>query len=392
MYDDKKTADNGADFFHAAELDGSVRPPVPADNNELRAVTMDFTIETPISKATTDDLTQTRHIGTPVPPADTVSPGETIPPMRTVPPMRTIPPMNTTPPSPAVPFRTVPPTSGVHASSHDSGKGLLQIQIYTRKFWRTLRKESLISILIGIVITLLVMYVTHDGMFDTFESTKSGLFALICVCVWLGIFNSIQLVCREKNDIVKDELDKSLHATSYMAAHFIYQAVLCAVQSVLVFITFFLFVSPDGNPFMYFLVIYMVMFASDAMAFVLSSAVPNPIVAMTFMPLLLLIQLVMAGVMFELKGFSVFLSYFTISRWGMSAFGLIGEIADLPSKVASKMPPGVSYSALTDTDKAMYEGGGGDIALCICMFLLFIVAFYFLSVLALKLTTRRIKK
>ena len=73
-------------------------------------------------------------------------------------------------------------------------KRFLQIKIYTRKFFRTLKKESLISIIIGIVITMIVMAVTKENMFKTFEGTKSGLFSLICVCIWIGIFNSIQLV------------------------------------------------------------------------------------------------------------------------------------------------------------------------------------------------------
>lgn len=277
-------------------------------------------------------------------------------------------------------------------------KGFLQIKIYTRKFFRTLKKESLISIITGIVITLIVMAVTKKNMFETFEGTKSGLFSLICVCIWIGIFNSIQLVCREKNDIVKDELDKSLKATSYMAAHYIYQFILCAIQSIIVFAIFMLFMLSEdkgdiGNPLAYLITIFLVMYASDAMSFVLSSVVPNPIVAMTFMPLLLLIQLVMAGVLFELGDFSEIVAEITVSKWGMSAFGIIGSITDLPSAMEIAHPIGVSHEewiGQSNIDK--YSGGAGDIALCWLIFTVFTVAFYFLSVLALKMTTRKIKK
>ncbi len=410
MYDDKRNTDNAADLFHVADLDGSIRPSAPVAPSTACDTGASAFSEEPIFHVTpsaTNDMMQTRRMGDTMPPMGTVPPSSGAPTSSPIPPRGTMSmsgsvssPMHTTPPPGGTmpPRGTTPPPSGAHFAPHqsrDSGKALLQIQIYTRKFWRTLKKESLISILIGIVITLLVMFVTHDGMFENYESTKSGMFAVICVCVWLGIFNSIQLVCREKNDIVKDELDKSLHATSYMAAHFIYQAVLCAIQSFLVCIIFMLFVDEKGNPLLYFLITYMVMFASDAMAFVLSSAVPNPIVAMTFMPLLLLVQLIMAGVMFPLEGFSNALSYFTISRWGMSSLGLVGDIASLPSKMNTEIDlPGFSYDPIeaSATDEAMYVGGGGDIALCLFMFFVFIVAFYFLSVLALKLTTRRIKK
>ena len=47
--------------------------------------------------------------------------------------------------------------------------GMLQIKIYTRKFFRTLRRESIISIIIGIIITLLVMTVTQKNFFEPFR-------------------------------------------------------------------------------------------------------------------------------------------------------------------------------------------------------------------------------
>lgn len=279
---------------------------------------------------------------------------------------------------------------------------MLQIKIYTRKFLRTLKRESIISIFIGVIITFIVMFVTAENMFSKFEGTKSGLFSLICVCIWIGIFNSIQLVCREKNDIVKDELDKSLKASSYMAAHFIYQFFLCAIQSVIVFIIFYMYMvaggnSDIGNPIAYLITIFLIMYASDAMAFVISCAVPNPIVAMTVMPLLLLIQLVMAGVLFELDGAAKLVANFTVSKWGMSAFGMIGDITMLPSAVKDKLTDipeemTANLPLISQNDTNMFSGGTGEIFLCWLVFILFIVAFYFLSVWALKATTKRIKR
>ena len=289
---------------------------------------------------------------------------------------------------------------------------LLQVKIYTRKFFRTLKKESIISIIMGFIITGLVMLVTKENMFVNFEGTKSGMFALICVCIWIGIFNSIQLVCREKNDIVKDELDKSLHATSYMAAHFIYQSILCAIQSLIVFLVFYVFMLTGdkgdiGFPLWYLITIFLIMLASDAMAFVISSIVPNPIVAMTVMPLLLLIQLVMAGVLFELEGPSEIVANFTVSKWGMKAFGLISNITSpsLQTKVEEmikldKLPPGTTIEDLGVTNRGIAQSDidaySGDtfpgVLICWLVFIAFIVVFYFLSVWALKATTKRIKK
>ena len=182
-----------------------------------------------------------------------------------------------------------------------------------------------------------------------------------------------------------------------MAAHFIYQFILCAIQSIMVFSIFMLFVGGNdlfaGNPIVYFITIFLITYASDAMSFVLSSVVPNPIVAMTFMPLLLLVQLVMAGVLFELGDMSELVAAVTISKWGMIAFGVIGDITTLPSAMEEKLSGFMEHNELigqSNIDK--YSGNAGDIIVCWMIFILFIVAFYFLSVLALKMTTRKIKK
>ena len=64
---------------------------------------------------------------------------------------------------------------------------------------------------------------------------------------------------------------------------------------------------------------------------IISSVSGNPTTAMTIMPFVLIIQLVMSGVLFSLSGFSKFISYFTLSRWGMSAFGCEADLNSIPT-------------------------------------------------------------
>lgn len=281
----------------------------------------------------------------------------------------------------------------------------LQIMIYTRKFFRTLKKESFISILIGVVITFLVMLIIGENMFEEYGGTVKGFFSIVSVSIWVGIFNSIQLVCREKNDIVKDELDKALHASSYMAAHFIYQFVLCLVQAAIIFGIFWAFVSDaqyiSGSPVAYFITFFLIIYASDAMGFAISAAVPTPIAAMTVMPLFLIVQLLMAGVLFEIN--SELLAGLTVSKWGMASLGRIGSLWGIvmPSKEAEKIAEGVN-SALTEKgfpeqaielsaieEHSMFDG---NVLQSWGMLILFVVVFFAISVIALKLTTRKLKK
>ena len=67
-------------------------------------------------------------------------------------------------------------------------------------------------------------------MFLTMEGTLMGAFALVCVCIWNGCFNSIQVVCRER-DVIKREHRSGMHISSYVFAHMLYQLLLCIFQT-----------------------------------------------------------------------------------------------------------------------------------------------------------------
>ena len=57
-----------------------------------------------------------------------------------------------------------------------------------------------------------------------------GVLALVCVAIWNGCFNSIQVICRER-DVVKREHRAGMHISSYITAHLIYQALICLLQT-----------------------------------------------------------------------------------------------------------------------------------------------------------------
>ena len=109
--------------------------------------------------------------------------------------------------------------------------GLAQTRIYLGKFLRMFVFQNDWKVLpMGAFIAGVVTFVVGQNVFVTQEGTLTGSFALVCVCIWNGFFNSIQVVCRER-DIVKREHRAGMHITSYVAAHMIYQAFLCILQA-----------------------------------------------------------------------------------------------------------------------------------------------------------------
>ena len=58
----------------------------------------------------------------------------------------------------------------------------------------------------------------------------------------------------------------------------------------------------------------------------ISSIVKTPNTAMTVMPFILIIQLVMSGMIFELSGITELISKVTIAKWGLNAICVTANI------------------------------------------------------------------
>lgn len=211
-----------------------------------------------------------------------------------------------------------------------------QVKVYTGKcfrlFWNENQWKNLIS---TIFIIILISMVTSKEMFTDFSQTRKGSFAIICACIWIGLFNSIQSICHERA-IIKREHRTGLHITSYIAAHVIYEFVLCAAETLIVFAATVLkngsHLPDQGLIFSMYIDLYitffLVVFSSDMLAMIVSCAVKQEKTAMTVMPFILIIQLIMSGMIFELEGYAEKISTITLSRWGLDAVMSISNTTD----------------------------------------------------------------
>ena len=213
-----------------------------------------------------------------------------------------------------------------------------QALIYLGKCLRMFVYQSDWKVLpMGAVIAAVVTFVVGANIFKTQEGTKLGVFALVCVCIWNGFFNSIQVVCRER-EIVKREHRAGLHMSSYVVAQMVYQFILCAAQTVVTMLICSLTgvelpavgtVTPWGLIDVS-LTVFLVTYAADMMALMVSCIVRNTTTAMTTMPFLLIFQLVFSGGFFELSGIAEKIKYLTISHWGMDSLCSIGRYNEQP--------------------------------------------------------------
>ena len=219
---------------------------------------------------------------------------------------------------------------------------LEQIPIYLGKQFRMLIGEMNWKVLpMAAIIAYLVVYVLGSSMFRNMEYTKYGSLAVVCVCIWNGMFNSIQVVCKERS-IIKREHRAGLHISAYLAAHMIYQAVICILQvaiSLFIFRFFGMYFPDTGlitGSFMIDLAITMFLttYAADMLALMVSCISRTTTTAMTIMPFLLVVQLVFAGGIFPLnRPGSRILSRYTVSSWGIKAVNIASDYNSQKSSI-----------------------------------------------------------
>ena len=216
--------------------------------------------------------------------------------------------------------------------------------------WKVLPMAAIIAGLVGMVI--------RKRFWLNMEGDLIGAFAIACVAIWNGCFNSIQSVCRERG-IIKREHRSGMHISSYVAAHMIYQFLLCVAQTA---ITMFIFRQLDvqiprmgGGTVTDFAILdlgitfFLITYAADMMSLFLSSISRTTTGAMTLMPFILIFQLVFSGGVIPLPEWSRPLSNFTISNYGIKAVASISGYNELPMNAVWTTLSGMKGSEIGGT-------------------------------------------
>lgn len=273
-----------------------------------------------------------------------------------------------------------------------------QTNVYFKKLARIALKERFWKFLVfAAIIAVIVAAVVGGKMFETYESTKSGFFTIASACIWIGIFNSIQSVCKE-HEIIRAEYRSGMKLSSYIMANVRWQFLLCLMESIIIFVLCIIFINFNSNGIImwayleYFLSIFLMTFGASVMGIMVSSIAGNPTTAMTIMPFVLILQLIMSGVLFELDGVSKIIAYITFSKWGMSAFGSIADMnsPDLTLKLVDEVPelgPMLNPRPESMIDAA-YDHEASNLLIAWAACLIITVVCIAVSIISLKLKNR----
>ena len=215
-----------------------------------------------------------------------------------------------------------------------------QMLIYLGKLMRLFIFDKNWAVLVmSTLIAYVVCMVVGVDMFRSMERATMGSLAFICVCIWNGFFNSIQMVCKERS-IIKREHRAGMHISAYMGAQVVYQILICLLQVGIFILIFYLNgmefpesgVIIQSNPILDIgVTMFFITFAADMLALMVSCVVRTTTVAMTIVPFLLMVELLFSGVAFTLSGRMAKAADLTVSKWGVNALCAQAHYNELPS-------------------------------------------------------------
>ena len=234
------------------------------------------------------------------------------------------------------------------------------IQRYAELIWND-KIRLAILLLQPVVIGDLLKLVSNDGVFSVFEDTQTMLFSLSCASIWIGLFNSIQEICKERS-ILKREYMADLKLPLYTFSKFMIQFVLASIQALLLTVVFAISQGeyPKGiwfDPYVFeiFLTVLFTILASMSIGLLISAVVKTGDKAMTLAPFVLIVQLLFSGILFKLEGAAKYIAYLTVSKWSVESMGSILDLNSMTLRMQKEIP------TLEHKAQDIYEHAGGHV-------------------------------
>jgi ABC-type multidrug transport system permease subunit len=222
---------------------------------------------------------------------------------------------------------------------------------------------SLLTAPIGIgLIVLTLQGKTPLAELDTLEITQAPLalrvlFIFTCAAILVGLLSSVQEIVKESSIYARERL-VNLGIFSYLGSKFLIRSALAILQTILIVLVILVgFQSPNPEIISWSiglsLTTFLTLMATLSLGLLVSALVTNETEANNSLSLLFLPQIIFSGVLFELTGFASKLSWLTISRWSVGAYG---ALLDVNAMIPEQTPlPGIEPPPLPFEPTPVYD-------------------------------------
>ena len=176
-----------------------------------------------------------------------------------------------------------------------------------------------------------------------YDEIEGGVLFLIAIsAIWLGAQNAAREIVSEQA-IYKRERMFNLKILPYIFSKISVLSFFSIIQSAIFILILLIYYNGSDSivdlntPFILFIWMIFLSISSTFLGLLLSSMVKTSERAMTILPLILLPQIMLAGIISKISSGAVeFISYFTLSRWGVEGFHIIqknitGQVFETPN-------------------------------------------------------------
>ncbi len=185
------------------------------------------------------------------------------------------------------------------------------------------------SILMGILICLAS---EKNSLLNFISAGMIGGAAFTMASMWLGLFNTIQEIVKER-DMLKKEYMSGLNFASYIVSKIVVVAFFSLYQAITCVTIVYYHLSPRPNDALLFntlieLIInfFLMTFTNSIIGLFISAIARDTKATLIFSPLYMMFQMLFSGMFIPFVSFTEKISYFTLGRWGFESFGTINNI------------------------------------------------------------------
>lgn len=215
--------------------------------------------------------------------------------------------------------------------------GLRQARVLTRRYvsiWRgdrqallaMLGQSLLVAILLGLVFGPLA---DVANPFERVQRTVNLLFLLAVSCLWFGCNTAAKELVKERV-IFRRERDFNLGLGAYITSKIVILSLISVAQASLLFVIVRVWCWPPGSALLQWMTLAALAAAGTGVGLLISAAAPSEEVATALVPVVVIPQIILGGVIAPLKGFALLIAKSVVSvYWGHEALVRLLPVDDL---------------------------------------------------------------
>lgn len=212
--------------------------------------------------------------------------------------------------------------------------GISQLFTLIQRFATVKLRDKVSSLILLLQAPIIAFFIAL--VFSKPEEKVSALFIMVVAAIWLGCSNSVREIVSEKS-IFKREKMVNLSVNNYLLSKIIVLSVLSVIQCLILTLIVSNALDLNGNIVELFSLLFITSFAALSIGLLISSLVTTNEAAMGLIPLVLIPQIILGGLISKFRDMSDFiqvLAGFMLSRWSFETV-MISEFENKPSVINS---------------------------------------------------------